>query len=416
MEETVNYFANMDWEFMKSRYDIKDSSRHFSVSEYHDILCPPSEKPDFLQKYLELPVLKRLDGISLLCGTDWTKLYNNRVKYSRLDHSIGVALIVWHFTKDKAQTIAGLLHDISTPVFSHVGDFRNGDALTQESTEAQTSQIIKQDKQLQKLLHEDELSTELVDDYHKYPIADNEIPCLSADRLEYMFPSGASLDGSWTFEEIKKCYENICVLQNENGLPELGFSDVKIAELYCEKFCCIGHILQLNENKLTLQLLGEIMNLAVKLNILQENDFMTLSEAQVINRIENWISINKAKFDTKTEFSIKDDSENLENRFAKYYLTFRNMKKIIHTDQKLQGNNYFSVNLKVKQRFINPLVNSSSHPQYLNKKQNSHYVSIQKPTRLSNISPFAYKIIEDFKNFSDTKFGSVNLFRCFSQQ
>ena len=406
----------MDWEFMKSRYDIKDSSRHFSVSEYHDILCPPSEKPDFLQKYLELPVLKRLDGISLLCGTDWTKLYNNRVKYSRLDHSIGVALIVWHFTKDKAQTIAGLLHDISTPVFSHVGDFRNGDALTQESTEAQTSQIIKDDKQLQKLLHEDELSTELVDDYHKYPIADNEIPSLSADRLEYMFPSGASLDGSWTFDEIKNCYENICVLQNENGLPELGFSDVKIAELYCEKFCCIGHILQLNENKLTLQLLSEIMNLAVKLNVLRENDFMTLSEAQVINRIENWISINKAKFDTKTEFSIKDDSENLENRFAKYYLTFRNMKKIIHTDQKLQGNNYFSVNLKVKQRFINPLVNSSSHPQYLNKKQNSHYVSIQKPTRLSNISPFAYKIIEDFKNFSDTKFGSVNLFKCFSQQ
>lgn len=412
----MNYFANMDWEFMKSRYDIKDSSRHFSVSEYHDILCPPSEKPDFLQKYLELPVLKRLDGISLLCGTDWTKLYNNRVKYSRLDHSIGVALIVWHFTKDKTQTIAGLLHDISTPVFSHVGDFRNGDALTQESTEAQTSQIIKHDKQLQKLLHEDELSTELVDDYHKYPIADNEIPCLSADRLEYMFPSGASLDGSWTFEEIKKCYENICVLQNENGLPELGFSDVKIAELYCEKFCCIGHILQLNENKLTLQLLGEIMNLAVKLNILQENDFMTLSEAQVINRIENWISIKKAKFYTETEFSIKDDSENLENRFVKYYLTFRNMKKIIHTDKKLQGNNYFSVNLKVKQRFINPLVNSSSHPQYLNKKENSHYVSIQKPTRLSKISPFAYKIIEDFKNFSDTKFGSVSLFRCFSQQ
>lgn len=412
----MNYFANMDWEFMKSRYDIKDSSRHFSVSEYHDILCPPSEKPDFLQKYLELPVLKRLDGISLLCGTDWTKLYNNRVKYSRLDHSIGVALIVWHFTKDKAQTIAGLLHDISTPVFSHVGDFRNGDALTQESTEAQTSQIIKDDKQLQKLLHEDELSTELVDDYHKYPIADNEIPCLSADRLEYMFPSGASLDGSWTFDEIKKCYENICVLQNENGLPELGFSDVKIAELYCEKFCCIGHILQLNENKLTLQLLGEIMNLAVKLNILQEKDFMTLSEKQVIQKIENWISIKKAKFDAKTEFSIKDDSENLENRFAKYYLTFRNMKKIIHTDQKLQGNNYFSVNLKVKQRFINPLVNSSSHPQYLNKKQDSHYVNFKKPTRLSNISPFAYKIIEDFKNFSDTKFGSVNLFRCFSQQ
>ena len=90
---------------MKSRYSTKDKNRHFSVRDYHNILCPPSEKPDFLQKYLELSVLKRLEGISLLCGTDWTKLYNNRMRYSRLDHSIGVALIVWHFTKDKARQL-----------------------------------------------------------------------------------------------------------------------------------------------------------------------------------------------------------------------------------------------------------------------------------------------------------------------
>lgn len=406
----MNYFANMDWEFMKSRYKIEDSNRHFSVSDYHDILCPPSEKPDFLQKYLELPVLKRLDGISLLCGTDWTNLYNNRLKYSRLDHSIGVALIVWHFTKDKTQTIAGLLHDISTPVFSHVGDFRQGDALTQQATEAPSSQIIKNDEHLQKLLHEDGLSTELVDDYHKYPIADNEIPSLSADRLEYMFPSGASLDGSWTFAEIKKCYENIGILQNENGFPELGFFDISIAELYCEKFCSIGHILQLNENKLTLQLLGEIMNLAVKLDVLQEKEFMTLSEAQVIHRIENWLSTCKTTQKIQSECSEQNDFEKLKTRFAKYFFTFRNMKKIIHSNQKLPENQYFSVNLKVKQGFINPLVNISSCPSIPLKNENSTSNFLQKTARLSDISPFASKIIEDFKNFSDTKFGSVKLF------
>ena len=316
---------------------------------------------------------------------------------------------MWHFTKDKAQTIAGLLHDISTPVFSHVGDFRNGDALTQESTEAQTSQIIKQDKQLQKLLHEDELSTELVDDYHKYPIADNEIPCLSADRLEYMFPSGASLDGSWTFDEIKKCYENICVLQNENGLPELGFSDVKIAELYCEKFCCIGHILQLNENKLTLQLLGEIMNLGVKLNVLQEKDFMTLSEKQVIQKIENWISTNTFALNFENEHSKSDISDNLSTRFANYYLTFKNMKKIYHSEQKLPENQYYSVSLKVKQRFINPLV-KIPECSFSSQKNLPPSKSFSKTVRLSEISKLSSKLIKDFKNFSDTTFGSVKLF------
>ncbi|MFR5131592.1 MAG: hypothetical protein ACLTDP_02610 [Terrisporobacter sp.] len=47
---------------------------------------------------------------------------------------MGVALIIWHFTKDIKQSIAGLLHDISSPAFAHVIDFLNGDHENQEST------------------------------------------------------------------------------------------------------------------------------------------------------------------------------------------------------------------------------------------------------------------------------------------
>ncbi len=96
----------------------------YSVADYHAILCPPEDFPEFLRPYLELPLLTRLKGIGLLCGTDWTRLYRNRFYYSRFDHSVGVALIIWHFTHDKAQTLAGHLHDVSTPVFSLVSDFR----------------------------------------------------------------------------------------------------------------------------------------------------------------------------------------------------------------------------------------------------------------------------------------------------
>ncbi|MGI6325153.1 MAG: hypothetical protein ACOXZS_04370 [Bacilli bacterium] len=41
--------------------------------------------------------LQRLAGIGFLCGIDYTKLYANEIKYwySRLDHSIGCALITW---------------------------------------------------------------------------------------------------------------------------------------------------------------------------------------------------------------------------------------------------------------------------------------------------------------------------------
>ena len=40
------------------------------------------------------------------------------------------------------------------------------------------------------LLNRDNIKVEEVDNYHLYPIADNDTPKLSADRLEYTFANG----------------------------------------------------------------------------------------------------------------------------------------------------------------------------------------------------------------------------------
>ena len=378
MEDQMNnYFEKYDWQTILNEHSQTEKS--FNIEEYYKILCP--EFPNFLKKYIELPIMQRLSGIGLLCGTDWTSLYKNRFFYSRLDHSVGVALIIWNFTKDKTQTIAGLLHDVSTTVFSHVSDFRKGDALTQTSTEEPTTKMILSDSALCKLLESDGIEPKDVVDYHIYPIADNEIPSLSADRLEYMYPSGLALDGSWTFEEIAKTYNDLTILKNEENKDELGFKTIEMAELYCKKFCMIGHILQLNENKLSLQLLSQIMSKAVELDVLQEEDFMTLSESKIIEKIESFIS--------KKTLSIE------EQKFATMYNTFRKMTKVEHTNQKLPEDKYFCVSLKVKQRYINPLVKVGANS--------------QQAKRLSEVSDFANKLIKDFLEYEDTKFGCVKL-------
>ena len=370
-----NYFEKYDWQTILNEHPQTEKS--FNIEEYYKILCP--EFPNFLKKYIELPIMQRLSGIGLLCGTDWTSLYKNRFFYSRLDHSVGVALIIWNFTKDKTQTIAGLLHDVSTTVFSHVSDFRKGDALTQTSTEEPTTKMILSDSALCKLMESDGIEPKNVVDYHIYPIADNEIPSLSADRLEYMYPSGLALDGSWTFEEIAKTYNNLTILKNEENKDELGFKTIEMANLYCKKFCMIGHILQLNENKLCLQLLSQIMSKAVEQNFLQEEDFMTLSESKIIEKIESFIS--------KKTLSLE------EQKFATMYNTFRKMTKVEHTNQKLPEDKYFCVSLKVKQRYINPLVKVGTNS--------------QQAKRLSEVSDFANKLIKDFLEYEDTKFGCV---------
>ena len=253
----------MTWPLMLSAFS---KSASLPIASYHRILSP--DFPEFINKYVDLPILQRLSGIGLLCGTDWTPLYRNRFFYSRLDHSIGVALILWHFTHDRAETLAGLLHDVSTPVFSHVADFRNGDALTQESTENENESMIRNDDALCAMLKSDGISIDAVADYHVYPLADNKLPRLSADRLEYMFPSGAALEGSWTLSEIAEAYGNINICINEDGERELGFRTQKIAETYCEKTCRTGHILQLNENKLALKLLSDIVDRAIAIGLI----------------------------------------------------------------------------------------------------------------------------------------------------
>ena len=103
------------------------------ILEYYKILEP--DFPEWLNDYIETEKLLKTQYISVSCGTIYSDMFENQRFYSSLDHSIAVALIIWHFTHDKKQTIAGLYHDIATPSFKHCVDFLDGDYMNQESTE-----------------------------------------------------------------------------------------------------------------------------------------------------------------------------------------------------------------------------------------------------------------------------------------
>ena len=133
--------------------------------------------PDFLRECIETPIVQRIKSIGMNCGCEYTSFpqFADIDSDSRYDHSIGVALIIWHFTHDRKQAIAGLLHDVASPVFAHVVDFMHGDYLTQESTEDGTEMLIAGSVELQAVLRKYEFTTDDVCDYHIYPIADNAV-------------------------------------------------------------------------------------------------------------------------------------------------------------------------------------------------------------------------------------------------
>jgi HD superfamily phosphohydrolase len=108
------------------------------------------EIPDFIREAAATAPMQRLKGVGMNCGCEYTSFPQFSIwqSYTRFDHSLGAALITWHFTSDPRQALAALFHDIATPVVSHVVDFLRGDHETQGSTEAGTREMILGSKEI----------------------------------------------------------------------------------------------------------------------------------------------------------------------------------------------------------------------------------------------------------------------------
>lgn len=256
---------------------------HDEIKAYFAILSPIF--PAWLHEYIDTQSMLRLAGSSMNCGTDYTKLYHNAYWYSNLDHSIGVALIIWHFTHDKKQTLAGLFHDIATPVFKHCIDFMNGDSERQESTEEKTIEMIKNSKEIMALLKRDGILLEEISNYHIYPLADNDTPRLSADRFEYTFSSGLVFKRVWDLDSIQMIYQNICIVKNEDNIDELAFQDIAICEKYIHVISKLWPEWICDKNRTSMQFIADIVSSMICEGYLSIDDLYILSETDVIDKI-----------------------------------------------------------------------------------------------------------------------------------
>ena len=311
------------------------------VREYFSILSPTF--PEWLLEYIDTLEMQRIGKISMSCGTDYSKCFNLRYWYSNLDHSVGVALIIWNFTHDKKQTLAGLFHDIATPVFKHCIDFMNGDSETQESTEERTTDIIRNSKEIMSLLNRDGIKLEEVDDYHIYPIADNDTPRLSADRFEYTFASGLTFFRVWELEQIKKMYNNITIVKNEDGIDELAFKDKEVCEEYIHTISKLWPEGVSDKDRTVMQFLADMCKSMNNAGYLTINDLYTLSEQEIINKFLN----------------CKDSY--LSEGFKK----FQSASVVHKSNTPIEGK--YCVNVKSKTRYIVPLVLEESGITRINK-------------------------------------------------
>ena len=241
------------------------------MTDYHSIYDTPA--PDFLARLCQTPSLLRLRDVGMSCGCEYPSFprFCSIARYTRFEHSLGAALIVWRFTRDEKQTVSALLHDIATPVFAHVVDFLRGDYLEQTATESGTAARIRGDAVLCALLGELGLKPGDVEDYHRFPIADNDAPRLSADRLDYTL--GNALNFSLApAEELAALFADLRVGKNEDGEDELVFGSEDKARRFAALALDCSRIYVCDADRYAMQRLAELLRAALDAGVLCERD------------------------------------------------------------------------------------------------------------------------------------------------
>jgi HD superfamily phosphohydrolase len=152
--------------------------------EVNDFLYGKMELSQVFADLLDTAALKRLAGIH---QSGAIFLVNPDICHSRLEHAIGVTMLIKMLGGTELEQIAGLLHDVSHTAFSHVGDyvFEN---LEEDFHEQVFEEVIIQ-SEIPKVLQSHGYDIEQIFK-GKFEILEQPLPALCADRLDYTLRDG----------------------------------------------------------------------------------------------------------------------------------------------------------------------------------------------------------------------------------
>ncbi|WP_316849414.1 HD domain-containing protein [Pedobacter agri] len=147
--------------------------------ELSDFLYGKLEFPQIFAELLETDAVKRLSGIH---QSGAIFLVNPDICHSRLEHTIGVTMLIKKMGGSELEQIAGLLHDVSHTAFSHVGDYVF-DHVDEDYHEKVFAEVIYRSEIPDVLLKYGYNVNQIL--YGTFDILEQPLPLLCADRLDY---------------------------------------------------------------------------------------------------------------------------------------------------------------------------------------------------------------------------------------
>lgn len=204
----------------------------------------PQRRPSFVERSVETPygsfvvrepvlielldctALQRLKKIHQY-GVDFYARKGSK-PYFRYEHSVGVWALLRRYGASLEEQIAGLLHDASHTVFSHVGDFLVGTNSETSSYQDNIHEDYLKKTDVPAILEKHKISLDAI--LHKsgdHLALEQDLPDICADRLEYNLRGGL-LEGLISQKDVEDILE---ALVFENG--RWYFKDPILAAKFC---------------------------------------------------------------------------------------------------------------------------------------------------------------------------------------
>lgn len=217
--------------------------------------------------------MRRLEGINQFGMPD--RLYPFP-GFSRYEHSLGTAILLEKLGASLEEQVAGMIHDVSHPTFSHLIDWVIGDKEKEDHQDKNHKKIVFSST-IPKILLKYGFEPEEAIDVKKYGLLEREAPDLCADRVDYALREFYN----WTEPSIVgKCLDNLVnhegriVFKNSDSACKFAFAYAK-----CQKEHWGGA-----ECNVRWEILAQTLKIALEKKIIEESDFY-MEDEQVLRKI-----------------------------------------------------------------------------------------------------------------------------------
>jgi HD superfamily phosphohydrolase len=230
--------------------------------------------------------LQRLKKITHHGASVYNQEYKKRI-IARFEHCLGVCLLLKRFNASLEEQIAGLLHDVSHTVFSHVIDFvfPNEEHTYHERFFRQT--VLE--SEIPKILKKYKINPEFVLDEKNFPLLERKLPALCADRLDYFLR-----DIRLFFDyDHKAVLNDLAPIKNN-----LVFLKRKTAKKFAYDYAQMNDIFWAHPfQEYLYRLLAEVIRKAIKKGYLAETDFFGSEKSVFVKlwKAKNPLIIEKLK-------------------------------------------------------------------------------------------------------------------------